>query len=291
METNELTFERAVTLNNGIEMPHLGFGVCMMPDGEVTSDSVYVALKTGYRNLDTAAAYGNERGVGDGIRRAIAGGGVARKDVFLSTKAWHTERGYEKTLAAFDASMDKLGFDYLDLYLIHWPANGTWHEDWRELNADTWRALEKLYADGRVRAIGMSNFQTKHLEPLMETATVMPMVDQVEYHPGFGQFETAEFCHENGIVVEAWSPLGRSEVLADATIGNIATVHGKSPAQVCIRWNLQKGNVPLPKSTHVERMQTNADVFDFELTAEEMAAIDTLPPIGGMMFDPDTARS
>lgn len=291
MTIENLTFESTVTLSNSIEMPRLGFGVCMIPDGEVTSDSVYEALKAGYRNIDTAAAYGNECGVGDGIHRAIADGIVTREDVFLSTKAWHTERGYDKTLAAFDASMKQLGLDYLDLYLIHWPANDTWHEDWRELNADTWRALEKLYADGRVRAIGVSNFQTKHLQPLMEVARVMPMVDQVEYHPGFGQFETAAFCHSNGIAVEAWSPLGRSEVLNNETIRQIAAAHGKSAAQVCIRWSLQKGNVPLPKSTHVERMKQNIDVFDFELSADELVAIDALPPIGGMMFDPDTARS
>ena len=280
-----------LTLSNGVKMPRLGFGVCLMPDGEVTSAAVLDALAVGYRNIDTAAAYGNEAGVGQGIRRAQRELGIAREEVFLSTKAWHTERGYEKTLAAFDASLDRLGLDYVDLYLIHWPANAVWHDDWRELNLETWRALEEIYASGRARAIGLSNFLAHHVQAVLDGCDVAPMVNQIEYHPGFGQVEAAKFCLERGIAVEAWSPLGRSEVLQDETIGAVAAACGKTPAQVCLRWGLQKDLVPLPKSTRRCRMEENADVFDFELSAEEMERIDALPFIGGMRFDPDTARS
>ncbi len=280
-----------IILNNGVKMPALGFGVCMMPDGQVTADSVKMALRAGYRNLDTAAAYGNERGVGMGIRQAEDELGIRREDVFLSTKAWHTMRGYDKTMRAFEESMDRLGLEYLDLYMIHWPAVPKWHDDWRELNADTWRALEELYRQGRVRAIGMSNFLSHHLEALMEDTEIRPMVDQLELHPGFGQFDTARFCQENGIAVEAWSPFGRAAVLQDETLVRIAEAHGKTTAQVCLRWLMDKGIAPLPKSTHEERIVSNTQVFDFALTDEESVAIDALPYIGGMHFDPDEAQS
>lgn len=287
METSMPT----ITLSNGVSMPQLGFGVCMMPDGPATSDAVKAALGCGYRMIDTAAAYGNEAGVGEGIRQGMAEHGIAREDVFLSTKAWHTERGYEKTLAAFDASLERLGLDYIDLYLIHWPANAAWHDDWKELNLDTWRALEELYRSKRARAIGFSNFLAHHVQAILDGCEIAPMVDQVEYHPGFGQREAAAFCQEHGIAVQAWSPLGRAEILGNDTIGAIARAHGKTPAQVCLRWCLQKGLAPLPKSTRPERMQENLKVFDFELTPQDMASIDALPYCGGMHFDPDTAQS
>lgn len=280
-----------ITLSNDVKMPHLGFGVCMMPDGSVTVDAVKAALACGYRMIDTAAAYGNEAGVGEGIRQGVEECGIAREDVFLSTKAWHTERGYEKTLAAFDASMERLGLDYVDLYLIHWPANATWHEDWKELNLDTWRALEEIYRSGRAKAIGLSNFLSHHMQAILDGCETAPMVNQIEYHPGFGQYEAAEFCQNNGIAVQAWSPLGRAEVLKNETLVRIADEHGKTPAQVCLRWGLQKGVAPLPKTTHSERMAANLQVFDFELTSDDMAAIDAVPYCGGMRFDPDTAQS
>ena len=280
-----------LTLNNKVEMPQLGFGVCLMPDGQVTRESVKAALRTGYRNIDTAAAYRNERGVGEGVREAIREYGINREDVFVSTKAWHDHRGYEPTLAAFDESMEKLGLDYLDLYLIHWPANAKWHDDWRELNQATWRALEKIYESGRVRAIGLSNFLAHHVEAIMDECTIMPMVNQIEYHPGFAQTESAAFCQKNGIAVEAWSPLGRAEVLDNATLKEIAVAHGKDPSHICLRWLLQKDIAPLPKTTHEDRMASNMQVFDFELSKEEMAAIDSIPYCGGMHFDPDTAQS
>ncbi len=280
-----------IMLNNKVEMPALGFGVCLMPDGQETANSVRMALKAGYRNLDTAAAYGNERGVGMGIRQAMEEYGINREEIFLSTKAWHTMRGYDKTMQAFEESMEKLGLEYLDLYMIHWPAVAKWHDDWRELNADTWRALEELYRSGRVKAIGMSNFLTHHLQALMEDTEITPMVNQIELHPGFGQFETMRFCLDNGIAVEAWSPFGRAAVLQNETIVAIAQAHGKTAAQVCLRWLMDKGVVPLPKSTHEERIISNTQVFDFSLTAEEAAMIDNLPYIGGMQFNPDEAMS
>lgn len=275
------------------KIPVMGYGT-IIPEGPQTITAVKAAIRAGFRNIDTAAAYRNEGSVGQAVREAVNEYGLRREDIFVSTKAWFDHRGYEKTLRAFEESMEKLKLDYLDLYLIHWPANAKWHpDDWRKLNADTWRALEKLYKEGRVKAIGVSNFLTNHLKALMEDAEIKPMVDQIEFHPGFAQWDTASFAQENGIVVEAWSPFGGdgSHVLSDETIRRIADTHGKGTAQTILRWLYQKEIVALPKTTNPDHILSNTQIFDFSLSDTEMKEIDSVPYCGGMQFDPDTAKS
>lgn len=251
------------------------------------------AIKSGYRLIDTAEIYGNEVSVGQGIREAMAENNLKREDILVSTKAWHSHRGYEQTLQAFNASLDKLGLDYVDIYLIHWPANAKWHDDWRELNADTWRALEEFYRAGKIKAIGVSNFLAHHLKALVEDSAIKPMLNQIEYHPGFAQMEAAEYAQSQDIQVEAWSPFGGpdSNVLQDVTVNRIADKYGKQPSQVILRWLIQKNIIPLTKSTSMTHMQANLNDFDFELTTDEMQEIDEAPYSGGFQFDPDTARS
>lgn len=278
-------------LNNGVAIPCLGFGTWQMTDDKTTLESVKTAVKAGYRNIDTAQAYHNEKSVGEGVRQAISEYGVKREDLFISTKVWNSHRSYDGALQAFEESMKKLGLDYLDLYMIHWPAVAKWHDDWREINASAWRALEKLYKDGRIKSIGVSNYLSHHLQALMEDTEIKPMVNQIEYHPGFGQIESAEFCRKNDIIVEAWSPFGTGDVLKNRELCRIGGKYGKTSAQVCLRWLLQKDIVPLPKSTHEARIIANTQVFDFSLSDEDMAMIDAIPYCGGMRFDPDTAKS
>ncbi|MFB7127055.1 aldo/keto reductase [Kitasatospora sp. NPDC056273] len=251
-----------VKLNNGVEIPQLGFGVFQVPDDQTTA-AVAAALEAGYRSIDTAAIYGNETGVG----RALAASGVAREDLFVTTKLWNADQGYDATLRAFDASLAKLGLDHVDLYLIHWPTPA------RDLYLDTWRALERLVEEGRVRAAGVSNFQPAHLQRLLDTSALVPAVNQVELHPGLQQAELRAFHAEHGIATEAWSPLAQGAVLDDPAITAIAARTGKSPAQVVLRWHLQLGNIVIPKSVTPARIRQNLDVFDFELTAQDMAAI------------------
>ncbi len=251
-----------VTLNNGIEMPQLGFGVFQVPDDETTA-AVTTALQAGYRSIDTAAIYGNERGVG----RAIAESGIAREELFVTTKLWNEDQGYDATLAAFDDSLDKLGLDYVDLYLVHWPAPA------RDLYLDTWRAFEKILGEGRTRAIGVSNFQVSHLERLLENTGVAPVVNQVELHPGLQQEELRAFHERHGIATEAWSPLAQGAVLGDRAVADLAGKYGVSPAQVVLRWHLQIGNIVIPKSVTPERVRQNLDVFGFELTDEDLRSL------------------
>lgn len=258
-----------ITLNNGIEMPQLGFGVFQVPDAETTA-AVAEALKAGYRSIDTAAIYGNERGVG----QAIADSGIDRGELFITSKVWNADQGFEETLAAYDASLEKLGLDYLDLYLIHWPApaNGRF--------IDTWKALEKLYADGRVRAIGVSNFEPDQLEQILAEATVVPVVNQVELHPALQNRAVQAFGAEHGIATEAWSPLAQGAALQDPSVLAIAEAHGRTPAQVILRWHLQQGRIVIPKSVTPSRIAENLDVFGFELSADELSAIDALEKDG-----------
>ncbi|WP_318216936.1 aldo/keto reductase [Streptomyces sp. SCL15-6] len=251
-----------VTLNNGVEIPQLGFGVFQVPDAETTA-AVSAALEAGYRSIDTAAIYGNEAGVG----RALADCGIARDDLFVTTKLWNADQGYDATLKAFDTSLDKLGLDHVDLYLIHWPTPA------RDLYRESWKAIEKLVADGRIRAAGVSNFQPAHLERLIAGSDLVPAVNQVELHPGLQQRELRAAHARLGIVTEAWSPLAQGAVLEDEAITTIAARHGKSAAQVVLRWHLQLGNVVIPKSVTPARIRENLDVFDFTLTDDEMTAI------------------
>ena len=270
-------------LRNGYEIPCLGFGTWKMPEGQEAIDAINVALDAGYRHFDTAAAYGNEESVGKALKQS----GIDRSELFVTSKLWASDRGYESALAAFDASLKKLGFEYLDLYLIHWPAAKGPDEEWQKENADTWRALEKLYSEGYVRAIGVSNFKAHHLEPLMKASEIDPMVNQIEMHPGFPQQETRKFCDLSGILVEAWSPLGQGRVLDDDRLVQIAVSYDCTVAQLCIRWCLQNGAVPLPKSMTPERIRENADVFRFDIGADDMRKINELEQFGMSGLDPD----
>ncbi|MBQ3816191.1 MAG: aldo/keto reductase [Clostridia bacterium] len=273
------------TLSNGVRIPVVGFGTWQSPDGEITRNAVRVALESGYRHIDTAAAYGNEDSVGAGIRLS----GVRREEIFLTTKHWITDRGYEKTIAACEESLRRLGTDYVDLYLIHWPCVEKISADWAEINLSTWRGFEKLYRDGKVRAVGVSNFLEKQLAPLIEAAEVKPMVNQIEFHPGYTQPETAAYSREHGMLVEAWSPLGCGTVLGDPVVNAIAEAHGKTAAHVCIRYAMQKNALPLPKSVTPSRIIDNTKVFDFSLTDEEMSRLDAMPRTGYSGFYPEDA--
>lgn len=271
------------TLKNGIKVPVIGFGTFQATDEEACQ-AIKDAVDVGYRLIDTAAVYKNEKGVGQGIKEC----GVNREELFITSKVWNTNRGYENTLAAFDETMKKLDLEYLDLYLIHWPANKKqFGNQADEINASTWKALEKLYKEGKVKAIGVCNFETHHLEKLLETAEIVPMIDQLEYHPGWIQSDTVLYCQKNGIVVEAWSPLGRSTLLKDETLAGIASHYNKSVAQLCLRYAIQNGVLPLPKSVHKERMVSNLDVFDFEITKEDMEALNRFENTGLVPKLPD----
>ncbi|MCQ2424340.1 MAG: aldo/keto reductase [Clostridia bacterium] len=272
-------------LQNGVAVPALGYGTWQTPDGSVARDGVAAALRLGYRHVDTAFAYGNEQSVGEGIRLS----GVSRSDIFLTTKHWVTERGYEKTKAAIDTSLKNLGVDYLDLYLIHWPCVAKVSPEWKEINASTWRAFEDAYKAGKLRAIGVSNFQKKHLEALAETAEILPMVNQIEFHPGFTQMDNVRYAQEHGMLVEAWSPLGCGAVLGDARLAAIAGKYGKSVAQLCLRFALQNDVLPLSKSVHEDRIASNAQLFDFEIDAGDMAAIAAIEGLGYSGYAPEDA--
>ncbi len=278
------------TLANGVKMPGFGFGVWQTPQN-VTAECVKQAIKTGYRNIDTAAAYHNEEEVGEGIRQAMEEYGIKREELFVSTKLWNDHRGYVNAKVAIEESLKKLNIGYIDLYMLHWPAVAKWHDDWREINADTWRACEEYYKKGLIKSLGVANYLAHHVKALIEDVTIAPMVNQIEYHPGFGQTESAKFCQEHGIVVQAWSPLGTGDVLKNPELSRIAEKYGKSTAQICLRWLLQKDIVPLPKSVHEERIMANSEVFDFILSDEDMKAVDAIPYCGGMRFDPDSAQS
>lgn len=270
-------------LCNGYEIPCVGYGTWQTPDGETAVRSVLEALRIGYRHIDAAACYNNENSVGQGI----AASGVDRKDLFVTSKVWNTERGYDKTLAAFDRSLADLGLDYLDLYLIHWPASHSQFDNWRELNLETWRAMMRLYQEGRVRAIGVCNFLPHHLEALLD-ADVPPMVNQIEFHPGQMQQETIQYCRERQMLIEAYSPLGTGKMLNNPELKRVAGKYGKSVAQICLRWALQNGVLPLPKSVTPSRILENTQIFDFEISDVDMGYINSLPYIGGSGNHPDS---
>ncbi|MEC3660140.1 aldo/keto reductase [Bacillus velezensis] len=267
------------TLHNGVEMPWFGIGVFKVEEGAELVNAVKTALVHGYRSVDTAAIYGNEEGVGEGIRQGLQEAGLKREDIFVTSKVWNADLGYEETLKAFDTSLEKLGLDYLDLYLIHWPVEGKY--------TDAWRALETLYRDGRIKAIGVSNFQIHHLKHLMKETEIKPMINQVEYHPRLTQKELLAFCTEQGIQLEAWSPLMQGQLLDHPVLQEIAEKYGKSAAQVILRWDLQNGVITIPKSTKKHRIEENANVFDFELSADDMKRINDLNENLRVGPDPD----
>lgn len=271
--------QSTTTLQNGVNMPWLGLGVFQVEEGQELVDAVKTAIKHGYRSIDTAAIYGNESGVGQGIREAIEETGIAREELFITSKVWNSDLGYEQTIAAYEESLSKLGLDYLDMYLIHWPVEGKYK--------DAWKALETLYKEGRVKAIGVSNFHISHLEELMKDAEIKPMINQVETHPRLTQKELLAFCKQHHIQMEAWSPLMQGQLLDNADLQQIANKYGKSVAQIILRWDLQNGVITIPKSTKAHRIAENADVFDFELSIEEMERIDNLNQHHRVGPDPD----
>ena len=279
------TLTDTFVLANGVEIPCIGYGTWQTPSGDVARDSVKAALDAGYRHIDTAFAYGNEADVGEGIKAS----GVNRKDIFLTTKHWITERGYEKTVATIDASLKNLDVDYLDLYLVHWPCVEKVSPNWKEINAETWRGFEKAYKEGKIRALGVSNYQQKHLEALDEFATVKPVVNQIEFHPGYTQIDNVRYCQSRGMLVQAWSPLGNGAVLKDETLAAIAAKYGRSVAQICIRFALQNDVLPLPKSVTPSRLAENARVFDFELAEDDVKTLMEMPMLGFSGYYPEEA--
>lgn len=269
-------------LNNGTGIPCVGFGTWQTPSGEVTVNSVKKAIESGYRHIDTAAAYKNEGSVGQAIKES----GIDRGDLFITSKLWNTERGYEKTKAAFEQTLKELDTDYLDLYLIHWPANAKQFDNWEEINMETWKAMTELYQAGKIKAIGVSNFKTHHLEALV-AAEVKPMVNQIEYHIGHTQDDIVEFCQKHDILIEAWSPIGSGRLLEDGSLKGIARKYDKSVAQLAIRYVLQNNVLPLPKSVTPERIEQNTQLFDFMISDEDMATLDALENVGFSGMDPD----
>lgn len=268
----------SLTLNNGVAMPQLGFGVWQVPDDEA-AQAVATALEAGYRSIDTAAVYENEAGTG----RALAESGIAREELFVTTKLWNSEQGYDATMRAFDASLDRLGLDYVDLYLIHWPVPA------KDAYVDSYRAFEKIHSEGRAKAIGVSNFLPEHLERLIAETSVVPAVNQIELHPQLQQSVSREAHARHGIATEAWSPLGQGRGLLEVpTVVAVAQKHGRTPAQVVLRWHLQLGNVVIPKSVTPSRIQENIDVFGFELDADDLAAFAALDE--GRRLGPDPAQ-
>ncbi|WP_458088969.1 aldo/keto reductase [Streptomyces malaysiensis] len=267
-----------ITLNNGVRMPQLGFGVWQIPDDEAQV-AVRNALDAGYRSIDTAAIYGNEEGTGKGL----AASGIARDELFITTKLRNGDQGYDSALRAFDTSLTKLGLEYVDLYLIHWPLPAV------DKYVDSWKAFEKIYAEGRAKAIGLSNFHPAHIQRLLSETSIVPVIDQIELHPQLPQAELRAFNARHEIATEAWSPLGQGKgLLEDPKLAAIAEKHGKSPAQVVLRWHLDLGNVVIPKSVTPSRIKENIDVFDFQLDSEDLAAIDSLGTGVRLGFDPET---
>jgi diketogulonate reductase-like aldo/keto reductase len=263
-------------LHNGIKMPYFGLGVYLSEDGQEVINAVKWAIEAGYRHIDTAAIYDNEKGVGEGIKQS----GINREDIFVVSKVWNADQGYEKTLKAFNDSLERLDLEYLDLYLIHWPVKGKYK--------DTWRALEHLYRQKKVRAIGVSNFLKHHLEDLLLSVDIVPMVNQMEFHPYLVQQDLIDYCNAHQIQYEAWSPMMQGNIFSLDSIKEIGEKYGKSTAQVVLRWDLQKGVVTIPKSVKKERIIANSDIFDFELSKEDMAYLDGLEKSKRFGPDPDT---
>ncbi len=274
------------TLTNGITIPEIGFGTWLLEADKVT-EPLKIALAKGYTHIDTAAIYNNEKEIGAVLKNA----NVKREELFITSKCWNSERGYEKTLAAFEQTLANLQTDYLDLYLIHWPANETqFPKNWQELNAGTWKAFEEIYASGRAKAIGVSNFNTNHLTALFETAIVKPMVNQIEFHPGHSQVELVQFCLAHNLLIQAWSPLGSGRILNNDLIVSLAKKYAVSVGQICINYCLAKGTLPLPRSSSEQNIEANLASTHFELSQEDVQLIDEMPAYGFSGLNPSTVE-
>ena len=272
-----------LSLRNGHLLPCIGLGTWQITDRDVMADLVGEAYKVGYRLIDTAAAYSNEIA----LAKAIALSGIKRNELIISDKVWNTSRGYDSVQEACKKSLKKLKTDYLDIYLVHWPASMKLYPDWADINADTWRGMEQLYKDGLVRNIGVCNFKKHHLEELKKTASIMPFIDQTELHPGMYPSALHDYCKIEGIVIEASSPLGNGQILQNLVLKRIADLKKVQPAQVCLKWAIQKGLIVIPKTAHKDRLYTNIDIFDFELNDSELDEIDNIPYCGGIGIDSD----
>jgi len=271
------------TLSNGVKIPVIGFGTWQVEDGRQAVDAVKEALAAGYRHIDTAQGYGNEESVG----RAVKQSGLKREEVFITSKLVNAVRGYERTKAAMDESLEKLGGSYIDLFLLHWPVPVDFKQNWKEMNAESWRAMEEYYQAGKIRALGVSNFHSRHVDELLKTVKVAPVVNQIRLCPGDTQDEVVAYSREKGMLLEAYSPLGSGEIFKVPQMQELAEKYNKSIAQVAIRWNLQNGFLPLPKSVTPARIRENAEVFDFELSPEDMRKISSLKGVAGLHADPD----
>ena len=270
-------------LSNEIEIPAIGFGTWQIEDGEKVINATLTAIQEGYTHIDTAFFYHNEKGIGQAIKQA----NTKREDLFITTKVWNSDRGYEQTLKAFDTSLNNLDLEYIDLFLIHWPANHTQFENWKEINAQTWKALEKLYKEGKIKAIGVCNFMVKHLEALLETCEIKPMVNQIEYHPGYTQNDVVAFCKENNILVEAWSPIGSGRILENELLKEIAQKYNVNVGQLCIQFALQQGILPLPKAENPTNIKNNIQFETFEISEADMNQILNMPSTGFSGLNPD----
>lgn len=275
--------DKTYTMNNGLEIPVIGFGTWQMPEGEDTQKIVEHAIESGYRHIDTAKIYGNEESVG----RAIKASDVDREDLFITTKLWNDAHGYEEAKQAIDDSLSKLDLEYIDLYLIHWPNPKALRDNWKEANSQAWKAMEEALEEGKVKTIGVSNFMIQHMDALLETAEVKPAVNQIFLNPSDLQQELVEYCKDKDILLEAYSPLGSGRIFEIEELNEIADKYGKTVAQVVLRWQLQKGFLPLPKTATMERVVENADVFDFELSSEDVEKIDSFEGLAGTHSNPD----
>lgn len=263
-------------LSNGIEIPCVGFGTWQTPDGDVAYNSVKAALEYGYRHIDTATAYGNEESVGRAINDFLKESGVKREELFITTKLWNRHHSYELAKGGIEESLRKLGLDYIDLYLVHWPNPAAFRDHWQKANADSWRAMEEAVEEGKIRALGISNFRRHHIEELFKTAKIRPVVNQIKLCPGICQDELVEYCQKNGMLIEAYSPMGTGGVLKDAFMQSLAEKYGHSVAQICIRYSLQRGYLPLPKSVTPSRIKDNMNSFCFTIDDEDIERIANL---------------
>lgn len=272
-------------LNNGVEIPAVAFGTYKAADGK-SADVIRTAIEAGYRYFDTASFYGTETYLAEAVRES----GISRDEIFIASKLWKTEMGYDNVKKAFGRTLENLETDYLDLYLIHWPLPEPGYKEWKQLDKETWRAMEELYQEGKIRAIGLSNFLPHHIENILEDCTVRPAVDQIEYHPGYSQEAAVQYCKERDILVQAWSPIGRQRVLTEPLVQELAEKYGVSPARICLKFAVQRGIIPLPKSSSMERMKENLDLYSFELEQEDIWRLATMPQAGWSGEHPDWER-